>query len=779
MTGASPAPDARAPPERRAEPDAGTLPRRDRRDRRGPPRRSVRGARACTRSAARWSLRAFVPGADTVDAVTRDGDAARARSRARHAGGFFEGALPRRTALPAARRERATARGPSTTPTPTARCWGRSTTGSSAKARTRGSTTGSARTRSSTRAPRACTSPCGRRTRGASRSSATSTRWDGRRHVMRKRVDTGVWEIFVPALGEGRALQVRDHRRAAATLLPLKADPVGFGAELRPSTASVVRDTDALRVDRRAPGWRRAAQRDPRRAPMSIYEVHLGSWRRGDGGRWLTYDELADTLVPYAVDMGFTHLELMPVNEHPLDASWGYQPIGLFAPTAPLRRARRLRALRRPLPRGRPRRDPRLGARALSRSTRTASRTSTAPRSTSTPIRGRASIRTGTPRSSTSAAARSPTTWSRTRCSGSTATTSTACASTPSRRCSTSTTRARPASGCRTAHGGNENLEAIAFLRRLNETRLRPPSRARSRSPRNRPRGPAVSQPTLRRRARLRLQVEHGLDARHARLPARRSPCTGAGTTTSMTFGLDLRVHRELRAAAVARRGRARQGLAARRGCRATRGSSSRRCARYYALHVGVPGQEAAVHGAGVRAGPRMELRRRARLAAARRRLAPRRAGAGARLQPRSTASERALHERDCEGEGFRWIVVDDARQLGVRLAAPRRRRRAAGRGGRATSRRCRATATGSACRCRAAGARSSTPTPRPTAAPTAATPAASTREPRPSARLPVLAPTLTLPPLAHALARPRRRRGMTRAATREASRTETKPWTR
>ncbi len=83
------------------------------------------------------------------------------------------------------------------------------------------------------------------------------------------------------------------------------------------------------------------AKRDPRRAPMSIYEVHLGSWRRGDGNRWLNYDELADALIPYAADMGFTHVELMPVNEHPLDASWGYQPIGLFAPTSPLRRARR------------------------------------------------------------------------------------------------------------------------------------------------------------------------------------------------------------------------------------------------------------------------------------------------------------------------------------------------------------------------------------------------------------------------------------------------------
>ncbi len=67
---------------------------------------------------------------------------------------------------------------------------------------------------------------------------------------------------------------------------------------------------------------------------MSIYEVHLGSWQRDEDGRWLTYDELAETLVPYVADMGFTHVELLPINEHPLDASWGYQPIGLFAPTS-------------------------------------------------------------------------------------------------------------------------------------------------------------------------------------------------------------------------------------------------------------------------------------------------------------------------------------------------------------------------------------------------------------------------------------------------------------
>jgi len=154
--------------------------------------------------------------------------------------------------------------------------------------------------------------------------------WDGRRHPMRKRVDSGLWEIFMPALSEGAVYKYEIIGRDG-DLLPLKADPFGFAAELRPSTASVVARTDDF-------AWhddlhRAARPGDPRRAPMSTYEVHLGSWRRGEDGRFLSYDEIADALVPYVVDMGFTHLELMPVTEHPLDASWGYQPIGLFAPT--------------------------------------------------------------------------------------------------------------------------------------------------------------------------------------------------------------------------------------------------------------------------------------------------------------------------------------------------------------------------------------------------------------------------------------------------------------
>ena len=156
--------------------------------------------------------------------------------------------------------------------------------------------------------------------------------WDGRRHSMRKRVDSGVWEIFAPGVGEG-AVYKFEIVGTDGVLQPLKADPVGFAAELRPSTASIVAGGGPMPFHDEAHMAARARS-DPRRQPMSIYEVHLSSWRRRwDGGGFQSYDEIADQLVPYAVDMGFTHLEFMPVNEHPLDDSWGYQPIGLFAPS--------------------------------------------------------------------------------------------------------------------------------------------------------------------------------------------------------------------------------------------------------------------------------------------------------------------------------------------------------------------------------------------------------------------------------------------------------------
>ncbi|NUB43033.1 1,4-alpha-glucan branching protein GlgB [Fertoebacter nigrum] len=155
--------------------------------------------------------------------------------------------------------------------------------------------------------------------------------WDGRRHPMRRRGATGVWETFIPGVGEGVAYKY-ELRAQGGGLLPLKADPVGFGSEHAPKNASVVRDIrethwqDGAWMETRAP-------RQTIDAPISVYEVHLGSWRRAPGDRMLSYTELADQLVGYAADMGFTHIELLPVSEYPFDGSWGYQPVGLFAPT--------------------------------------------------------------------------------------------------------------------------------------------------------------------------------------------------------------------------------------------------------------------------------------------------------------------------------------------------------------------------------------------------------------------------------------------------------------
>ena len=155
--------------------------------------------------------------------------------------------------------------------------------------------------------------------------------WDGRRTPMRKRMDSGIWEIFVPTLTEGAVYKYeivgRDGER-----LPLKADPFGFASELRPSTASVVANAAPFDWNDEAHLEARRT-RDARRSPMSTYEVHLGSWRRAPDGGFLTYDQIADALIPYVAEMGFTDIELMPISEHPLDDSWGYQPIGLFAPT--------------------------------------------------------------------------------------------------------------------------------------------------------------------------------------------------------------------------------------------------------------------------------------------------------------------------------------------------------------------------------------------------------------------------------------------------------------
>ena len=152
--------------------------------------------------------------------------------------------------------------------------------------------------------------------------------WDGRRHAMRSRGGGGVWEIFIPHVGTG------DHYKFEllgpdGLRLPLKADPYARAAQMRPETASVVAALPAVQA---LPAARAAA--NSRHAPVSIYEVHLGSWRRHPDGRWHSWDEMAAGLPAYVADLGFTHIELMPVTEHPFDGSWGYQTLGLYAPTA-------------------------------------------------------------------------------------------------------------------------------------------------------------------------------------------------------------------------------------------------------------------------------------------------------------------------------------------------------------------------------------------------------------------------------------------------------------
>ncbi len=160
--------------------------------------------------------------------------------------------------------------------------------------------------------------------------------WDGRRHPMRPRGGSGLWEIFIPELQQGELYKFEIKTRYMG-YMAVKSDPCAFFAEMRPKTASVVWDLN--RYHWRDHEW--MLQRRHRQnldAPIAIYEVQLGSWKRlpdpEHGQRWLTYRELAEQLVPYVKQMGYTHIELMPITEYPYDGSWGYQTTGYFAPTS-------------------------------------------------------------------------------------------------------------------------------------------------------------------------------------------------------------------------------------------------------------------------------------------------------------------------------------------------------------------------------------------------------------------------------------------------------------
>ncbi|MBM6593274.1 1,4-alpha-glucan branching protein GlgB [Microvirga pudoricolor] len=158
--------------------------------------------------------------------------------------------------------------------------------------------------------------------------------WDGRAHPMRLRHDGGIWELFIPELLPQSRYKF-EIRGSNGHLLPPRADPVAFAAERPPATASVATGLPELTWSDGA--WMESRNKaEARKSPMSIYECHLGSWARvpEEGDRFLTYRELAARLIPYVKDLGFTHIELLPITEFPFDGSWGYQPVSLFAPTS-------------------------------------------------------------------------------------------------------------------------------------------------------------------------------------------------------------------------------------------------------------------------------------------------------------------------------------------------------------------------------------------------------------------------------------------------------------
>ncbi|HEY8118941.1 MAG TPA: 1,4-alpha-glucan branching protein GlgB [Methylophilaceae bacterium] len=156
-------------------------------------------------------------------------------------------------------------------------------------------------------------------------------RWDGRIHPMRAHGSSGVWEIFIPGLQLGELYKYEIRNRHTGSILT-KTDPYGFSFEKRPGTASKVTALGQHKWQDKA--WLKArAEWDWLHAPFNCYEVHLGSWRRNEHGRFLNYRELASQLVPYVKEMGYTHIELLPVSEHPLNESWGYQTTGYFGVT--------------------------------------------------------------------------------------------------------------------------------------------------------------------------------------------------------------------------------------------------------------------------------------------------------------------------------------------------------------------------------------------------------------------------------------------------------------
>ena len=538
----------------------------------------------------------------SVRALTRDG--ALLAELPRRKGDFFEALIPSAKERPAYRVEVETASGNVVVHRPLcvrAGARARSTTISCAKARIASSTAGSAPSSSATRASTACCLRSGRPTPRASPWSATSITGTAGAARCASASTAACGRSSCPHLTAGA---VYKYELAGPTARCCRSRPI-LSASRPSSGPRPPRSSPTAPI---SPGptptiWPGAREGEPRRKPMSIYEVHLGSWRRGEDGRFLTYDELADQLIPYAADMGYTHLELLPISEHPLDESWGYQPIGLFAPT---RRFGEPAGFARFVDRAHaaglgvildwaPAHFP-TDAHGLARFDGTALYEHADPRKGFHPDWNTAIYNFGRHEVANFLYCNALYWVDRFHVDGLRVDAVASMLYLDYSR--------REGEWLPNPDGSRENREAIAFLRRANELVYGGfPGRGHHRRGIDRlSRRLAADRP---RRSRLRLQMEHGLDARHARLHVARSDLPPLEPRQD-DLRSSLRLQREFRAADLARRGRARQRLGRRQNA-GRRMAALRQRPRLLRLHVGPPGQEAPVHGPGVRADQRVE----------------------------------------------------------------------------------------------------------------------------------------------------------------------------
>ena len=445
--------------------------------------------------------------------------------------------------------------------------------------------------------------------------------WDGLLHPMRTLGASGIWELFVPGVEEWAHYKFELRHQDGS--IHLKADPVAQATETPPLTASLVFQSRHEWEDADWLESRRASQ--PLAQPISIYEVHLGSWRQG-----LTYAEAAEQLGAYVRELGFTHVELLPIMEHPFSGSWGYQVTGFFAPTSRFGTPDEFRAFVDSLHRQGigvildwvPAHFPR-DEWALARFDGTALYEHSDPRRGAHPDWGTLVFNVARNEVRNFLLASGLLWLEEYHADGLRIDAVASMLYLDYSR--------KPGQWVPNIHGGREDLDNVAFLRELNERGPRDGARnhLRRRGVDLVARRLAAGLPG---RPRLRLQVEHGVDARHARL-LRERPGVPPLPPQRVDVLDDLRLHRELHPAALPRRGRPWEGVAAREDA-GRPVAEAREPARAVRVHVGPPRQEAPVHGLRARPGDGVEPRLVSRLAPPGPARARRRSAARARSEP-------------------------------------------------------------------------------------------------------------------------------------------------